>query len=159
MSKSLIIESKSTPDEPGYNDILVIIAEDAVTILHHGPCSACPNPYRPSDKAPWPKCYAWIACTPYDMPLDWKCWESPKHGKCLLINDGFSVRTRYPNLNHGGEYIATSIELHTGYSREWRGSAGCLVYPPDIADLIDFFEIGETGKLEIVDYKKMGRRI
>jgi hypothetical protein len=159
MTKSIIIESKSTPDQDGYLDTLVIVDSDGVTLLHNGPCSACPNPYRPSDKAPWDKAYAWIACTPNDMPLDWKCWESPKHGKCLLINNGSGVRTRYPNVNHSGDYLATAIEMHMGYSRAWRGSAGCIVYPPDIADLIDFFEIGETGKLEIVDYSKMGRRV
>jgi hypothetical protein len=153
MNKSLIIESIQTPDQPGYLDTIVITS--GMDILYNGPCSACPNPYRASDNTPWPKCYAWIACTPTGMPLDWKCWESPKHGKCLLLNGGGAVRTRFPNPNHGGNFIATEVEIHMGYSREWRGSSACITYPPDIADMIDFFEIGETGKLQILDYSNM----
>jgi hypothetical protein len=152
--KSLIIESKSTPEEIGYLDTIVIVDNDGISIVYHGPCSTCPNPYMPYNKKPWPQCYAWIGCTSFNMPLDWRCWNSHKHGKCILINDGFSVRTRYPNMNHGGDYLAEAIEIHMGYSKEWRGSAGCITYPPDIADIIDFFEIGETGKLGIVEFPK-----
>jgi hypothetical protein len=156
MTKSLIIESKSTPDQEGYLDTLVIVDGDGVTLLYNGPCSACPDGASLTG-IPWDKSAAWIAPTAPDMPLDWKCWISPNHGnKRLLINDGGAVRTRYPNLKHGGNYHAFSIELHKG-GKLRRGSMGCITYPPDIADLIDFFEIGETGKLQIVDYSKMGR--
>jgi hypothetical protein len=147
--KSIIIESIQTPNQPGYLDKIVILDEGG--ILYHGPCSCCPNPYRPSDNTPWQKAYAWIACG----VVEWQCWESPKHGKCLLLNNGKKVITRFPNINQSAWYFATEVEIHMGYAKDWRGSAGCITYPPDIADMIDFFEIGEKGKLEIIDYSNM----
>jgi hypothetical protein len=158
MNKTIIIESMQTPDQPGYLDTLGIT--EGPDLLYHGPCSTCPNPYRPSDNMPWPKCYAWVAPTPSGQLIDWRCWESPKHGKCLILNGGDAVRTRYPNMNHAGNYQAFNIEIHMGYARDWRGSAGCITYPPDIADVVEFFEIGETGQLEIIDYNNMrGKRV
>jgi hypothetical protein len=106
---------------------------------------------------PWEATYGWIACTDPKLPLTWKCWESPKHGKCLLINGGGPVPTRNPNHNHNMKYIAVDVEMHKGETKEWRGSAACITYPPDIADIIDFFELNESGILSIVDYSKMGK--
>jgi hypothetical protein len=159
MSKSIIIESIITPDiaTPCYGDKIVILDDGA--LAYHGPCRACPNPYRPSDGATWAAVYAWIACTAPGMPLSWKCWYSPTKGKCLLINNGNAVRTRHPNVNHGNFPIATAIEIHKGYSELWSGSAGCITYPPDIADIMDFFQMEETGLLSIVDYSQMKGKV
>jgi hypothetical protein len=155
MSKSIIVESIITPNiaAPCYGDKIVIL--DDGELIYHGPCRACPNPYTPSDKKPWVEAYAWIACTAAGIPLEWECVISPKHGKCLLINNGSPVRTRYPNKNHGNYFIATEIEIHQGYSEVWSGSAGCITYPPDTTDIMNFFELSEKGKLSIVDYSKM----
>jgi hypothetical protein len=144
-TKSLIIESIQTPEEKGYLDKIVILDEGG--ILYHGPCSCCPD--SATD--------AWIAPT-LGKAIDWKCIISPNHGnKRLIFNDGGAVLTRFPNPKHQNRNVAFSVELHKGGIYK-RGSAGCITYPPDIADMIDFFEIGETGKLEIVDYSNMRKR-
>jgi len=144
-NKAIVIESIQTPDEPGYLDKIVIL--DEKEILYHGPCSCCPD--SPSD--------AWVAPT-LGKAIDWECIISPIHGnKRLLLNRGGAVLTRFPNSKHGGRCVAFTVEIHKG-GMYHRGSIACITYPPDIADMIDFFEIGETGKLEIVDYSKMEKR-
>ena len=80
MIKKIIIESKSTPDDLGYNDVLTLEDESTGMTLLHCPCSTCPNPTKPQGGENWKEVYAWISPGKYY----YECWISPKHGKTLV---------------------------------------------------------------------------
>jgi len=152
MQKQLIIESLSTPDKAGYND-KIFLSQDEKSIFHCQ-CSACPNPYRLSDKKPWSDCFGWIACTPKDKPIRWKCESDKKKGKCLILNERGNVPTRNLDVNNNAFY-ARGCLVHCGYSETWQGSKACITLPPAIwPEFIDKFLFGEQGLLYIIDYSK-----
>jgi hypothetical protein len=146
MVKFIEIDSIVTPDFPGYGDkAKVYLGND---LRFESACSACPNPYRPSDNTPWQRAYGWLALGEYL----WECMESVKHGKCLRLADGWIVPARLPNVNHDGRAVLDGVEVHRGDSMTWRGSAGCLTLPPNIwAAFISLFDIGDTGAIRIMD--------
>jgi hypothetical protein len=152
--KKIIVESIVTPDVSGYGDKIVLSSNG--DLLFNGDGSCCPNPTKPNTTLRWTACYGWVSCTPDNKPLSWRCWESGKHGKCLLINEGGRVPTRNPNANHGGNFFAEAVELHCGFSETWRGSAACITIPPSLwPSFIGQIEIGETGIMRIVDFSNM----
>jgi hypothetical protein len=158
MGKDIIIESLSTPDRLGYNDKIAIIKDDQSTAFHCQ-CSACPNPYRASDGAQWKDVYGWIACNDKLHAYTWECTTTPKHGKCLSINDGGAVPTRFIDKNNG-KAEAYSVLIHCGYNDTWRGSAACCTLPPLIwPTFIAFFELNETGNLYVLDYSNMAEGV
>ena len=159
IQKSLIIQSLSTPDRLGYNDKISIVRDDE-SMAFHCPCSACPNPYRPSDGALWRDAYGWIACNTKETPYPWQCVESPKHGKCLLLNGGGELPARFPNSNHGGRAVVSEVEIHCGSTEQWRGSAACITLPPFIwLAFIGYFQLNETGNLYVYDGSNMEKTI
>lgn len=149
--KTIVIESLSIPDQSGYNDKIAVVKNNDV--IFHCQCSTCPNPYKPFTNPPiqWRDCYAWIACNTLKTPYSWKCVVSPSKGRCILVNNGGEVPTRYINKNRNAKY-AIGIMIHKGYSDTWRGSAGCITIPPLMwDDFIKLFIVGETGNLYIKD--------
>ena len=151
MAKSVILESYSSPDVPGYADKVAVFDEQK--IAYHCLCSVAPNPSRPwpRQSIKWQDCYGWLA----PGELAWRCIRHWKYGKCLLINEGLECATRNPNVNHDGRYVATEIILHKGWSAVWRGSAACPTIPPEKwKGFIACFEIDESGKLMIADFRK-----
>lgn len=106
MSKHIDLISKSTPTNPklGYGDFYMVIKDGKV--LQQEECSSCPNPFQPSTLKPWDKAYAWIA--PAEN-IGWECVVSEKFGKCLVLNVGGPVTTRYPNPNQNGAMFARSV--------------------------------------------------
>ena len=152
MQKDLLIESIATPDQDGYRDKIVILQDNKS--VFHCKCSECPNPYRPNDGALWASVYAWVACNTKETPYRWKCVSTPKHDKCLMLNDGGAVPTRNIDIHTGKKY-ATAVELHCGATENWRGSMACITFPPTVwPAFIGEFLFGETGLLYIVDYSK-----
>jgi hypothetical protein len=150
MSKSIVVESKSCPDDHGYQDKIVVFDDNKVAF--HSACSACPNPFQHSTKKHWREVYGWVSCEEYSF----EAIESEKRGKCILINSGLAIPARYPNPNHNGLEIVTEVFIHKGWSDSWRGSAGCITIPPtDWPEFINCFELGEEGELAIVDFSKM----
>jgi hypothetical protein len=146
MVKFIEIDSLTTPDVSGYGDKLHLWI-DNVEILSC-PCSVCPNPFRPSDSAPWRQAYGWLA--PGECLFE--CMVNNKHGKHFLLADGGILPARAPNVNHGGDCVCSEIEIHRGDTMTWRGSAGCITLPPNIwQSFIDRFEVGDTGAIRIVD--------
>jgi hypothetical protein len=146
--KKIIIESKSVPDKLGYNDKCTIIDTNNGIILTSIPCSCCPNPYKSTTHESWEKVYGWIDFGEYN----YECWTSPKHNKCLMLNNMGFVNTRNPNINHNNHNIANCVEFHEGQNDVWRGSACCLTIAPLVfPGFIGMFSIGEKGKLVIID--------
>jgi hypothetical protein len=153
VAKRIEITCRSTPTNPrfGYGD--QVIVKDGDKDIYGGHCSTCPNPFRPSDQASWEKAYAWIAPGEYQ----WVYAYNPKFGRCLLINGGGKVPTRFPNSNQVGAFYATGIYIHAGgiksNNKSWRGSRGCVTVPPvDFASFISNFKPGDSGVLEIKDF-------
>ena len=152
MTKNIIIQSMSTPDQDGYRDKL-LIEKDGKTGFHCQ-CSVCPNQFRPIDRVKWDKAYGWVACNTVDTPYSWQCIANPKHGKCLEINKGDKVPTRNFDTNNGGMF-AVGVLIHCGQTDTWRGSAACITLPPLIwFTFINSFLYGETGLLYISDFTK-----
>jgi hypothetical protein len=159
MAKNIIIDCRSTPEQLGYKDRITVLGEDPVKNeviqLYHEDCSTCPNPYKPASdpdgRKPWERVYAWIRPGRYT----WRCFRSPRHGKCLQLNDGGPVPTRNANQNHRGEYVAYAIEIHEGDSPIWRGSAGCCTIAPGQKwqRFISLFDLEEVGALDIIERK------
>ena len=149
--RTLIIESRQTPEQPGYLDTIVLANNH---LLWHGACSTCPNPTKPWPLSwvKWNFAYGWAACGSYI----WECVVSKKHGKCLCINAGDLIPARAPNRNHDGRRVVGAVLVHRGWSATWRGSAGCITVPPAEWDrFMSFFAYGDTGPLNIIDYSKM----
>jgi hypothetical protein len=153
MPKSIVIEQYQYPwQRPAYGDKIAVFTNTA-GLLYHENCSAAPNPFRPS--TPWKKwyqCYGWIGAGSYEYEVvNWSKW-----GKAILINDGGPVASRIPNVNHYGKKILTEIFIHPGWSRWWRGSAGCITIPKHSQKwqlFIDCFDVGERGTVGILSPK------
>ena len=122
------------------------------------PGRAAPDPFVWDDQAKlWRQAFGFAA--PGEYP--WECWNSPKHGKCLMLEPlpdgtggliGGPVATRYPDANNGGQWIARSVEVHTGFKVTWAGSKCCLTISPVVADeWWANFQIHDSGLLRIID--------
>lgn len=138
----LIISRLSTPDKHGFPDVITS-PEHLVAF----PCGSNPNPFRPSNKEPWYKCYGQAAEGTYIG----KVIQHEKFGKCVYI-DG-RVPSKNPNPNQNGKYYLTEMFIHEanlgGVSESWRGSAGCFTLPRScFTDFIELFP--ENEKLEII---------
>jgi len=152
--KKIIVRSLVTPDASGYGDKIVVCSNG--DMYFNDSCSACPNPTRPKTTLRWTACYAWIATTPDDAPYRWDCVENEKYGSHIIINCGGRVPTRNANVNHKGEFFATEMLIHCGFSEKWRGSAGCITVPPRLWPLfMGQFKLGETGPLYVLDHSGM----
>jgi hypothetical protein len=146
MSKTITIDSIATPDMPPYHDRITVV--DSGAMLFSGECSATPNAFRPSDRLPWDKCYAWIAPGHYTAIAGY----SEKYGLHLRVNGGARVPTRNANINQNGEFIADGILIHCGDSATWQGSKGCITLPPDSwGNFIKLFKLGDVAILIIND--------
>jgi hypothetical protein len=117
--------------------------------------STNPNPYHPESGQPWKKCYAQLA--PGEM--SYECVTTPKHGKCLLLNNGGACKTTLPNLNPEtlmpGTCTAFACLVHAGFrggENPWRGSAACQTIDPDEWGVfMGHFTLGDKGIYQLVD--------
>jgi hypothetical protein len=144
---SILLDVRSSPDVLGYKDRITVLKDDR-ELLYHGDWRGTPNPYKPKTdpRVPWQNAYPWVA----DGEYSWAWYPSPKHGPCLLLENGDAVPTRLPNPEQGGKNFAKWIELHPGESDWWPGSAGCLTGPPaDWPKFIVLFKEGDTGLITI----------
>jgi hypothetical protein len=150
-TKSIIIDCLSTPDRLGYNDRGTVLIDDA--IVWHDSLRSSPNPYQPSTGKKWSEAYGWIA----PCVTEFECIISPKHGKCLMLNDGGELPARFPNSNHGGKLVVSAVEVHCGETADWPGSAACQTVAPDLwPDFIKYFELGDKGQIAIIDKTQGG---
>lgn len=147
-TKAIIIDIRSTPDDPGYRDRGTVIG-DGEEILWHEDMSSCPNPCRPSDRVAWDLAYGWCAVP---GQYRWMCAVTDSHGKCLRLTDPANaehqerIPTLYPNHNHDCAYYADGVLVHCGYSADWRGSAACHTVPPARwSAFTKLFAVGESG--------------
>ena len=142
---NLYLQSRTTPDDHGYGDTLIL--ESDLHLKFACPCSCCPNPRKPLIKggAHWKGVYDWIAEGIYD----YECVNHGRYGKCLSINGHGEVASRSPVANSDGS-IFTRVYVHKGYTMDWRGSAGCPTIRPDAWSCFQsFFEVGDHGKIVI----------
>ena len=140
--KKLTLFRRSVPDKSGYPDLYILTDADTTQEIGRGSCGTNPNPVRPSNHVPWQQAYGQIALGTYSFI----CIVSPKHNKCLAINNGGRVPTTNPNVNHKGAKYAEAVLVHEGYSPTWRGSAACCTIPPaDWQAFIARFTLGEKG--------------
>lgn len=142
----IVVSVLSNPEELGYNDFIDVFSTEGAR-LYSGRCSASPNPFRPSDKAPWWSVYGVIADGNYKAQLV----DHPRFGKCVLLNDGGHVTARYPNPAQGGKFYLTEMFIHEGAiggrNPLWRGSAGCLTLHRDVyKEFVDSLN-GSVGTL------------
>lgn len=150
MSKSIIIDIRSTPEQNGYHDRITVLVDDENSYRYHGDCSTCPNPVRPSDETVWFNAYGWVGVPGH---YRYSCEKHPTRGKVLRLSDPSNIDhpERLPtvndNLNHNREPWADGVLVHEGYSLIWRGSAACHTLPPgdEWTKFIALFDIGETG--------------
>lgn len=155
------IYSRTTPDDPetGYQDDLELIGEHG-KVKARFKCSACPNPYKPSDpKIRWGDYYGWLAPGTYT----WRVYHSQKYGKCLLLNGGGECKSRVPNWRHGDRPILKQVLVHAGGHKcqnpEWRGSAGCVTLHRNWwGHFINHFKDKDKGTLEIIDARGTGNK-
>jgi hypothetical protein len=123
-TKSIIIDCLSSPDRLGYNDRGTVLFDDRI-VWH--------DSLRSSSTT-------------------WECINSPKHGKCLLLNDGAELPARYPNSNHEGRLVVSEVEVHCGETEDWPGSAACCTVAPSLwPSFIKYFELGDTGQIAIIE--------
>lgn len=152
--KNIIVKCYATPDNLGYDDGIVVLENDQV--IFHAPCRAAPNPFRPSDGKPWREAYGWIA----PCKTTYRCRWYGKFGKVLLLAEGGELPARYPNSNHEGRLVLDELYVHpggTGRNPLWPGSGGCTTLQAGIfADLIELFDIGDTGAIAFLDYIQQG---
>ena len=142
--KTLSFHRTSTPDVTGYPD-LVIINEEAGQEIGRYSCSTNPNPFRPTDHAKWQDAYGQVAAP---LKTSFCCIMSPKHGKCLAINDCKPVPTSNADVNDNNQHVASEVEVHCGSDVSWRGSAACFtIFPPLWDDFIAKFAMNEKGIL------------
>lgn len=152
MYKLITIQSRTTPDQPGYGD-RISVCSDVGALLFHGDASCCPNPTRPWPRTwiKWQQFAGWLACGEYH----YECVEHKKFGKCLELNWAGTCCSRTPNPEHGGAAYLKGVYVHKGWSATWRGSLGCITVPPaDWATFIGLFDLNETGPLVISDWSR-----
>lgn len=137
----------STPDEPGYKDTIFVAVDGGKDFA--SACSACPNPYRPSDRVKWQDAYGWLALGEYAF----QCIpDHPVYHKCLLLNNGAELPARLSNVNHKGRSVISEVFVHCGVDGSWRGSAGCITLSPGVFhNFTNLFEDNETGKIILAD--------
>jgi hypothetical protein len=140
----------STPDQSGYPDSVRLLNSDTGDMLvwESKRYRSNPNPTKPNTTLRWMACYAQIAPGVYP----WVCKETPKHGKCIALNDEGKIPTTNPDVNNGNQFFATAVLIHCGFSPTWSGSAACqTVHPDDWPDFISHFTLGQTGIYELID--------
>ncbi|MDD5394947.1 MAG: hypothetical protein PHE17_18165 [Thiothrix sp.] len=125
---------QSLPNEPGYQDELKVLESGPLSpekiIMAGLPCSTWPNPTRPADGVPYYAAYAGVELGQYAA----RCVQHPEYGKCLLLNNGETLPSVWPNSNHEWQFILNGVYFHPGglhSSPEWRGSRGCFTAPAD----------------------------
>ena len=147
MTIKIIASRLSTPDVEGYPDKVSFVDADTGTILKSfSRFGTNPNPVHPGTLAKWQTVYAQIALGTYN----YACFNSPKHGKCLMLNGLAAIPTTLPNMNpqtaNPGMNTAEDVEVHCGFSDGWRGSEACqTVFPEDWPDFVGYFAMGDTG--------------
>ncbi len=149
----LIATRLTTPEIEGFPDKIDLINTDTniliITFLRFG---TNPNELNPHTMQKWTECEGQLAPGKYN----YKCWLSPKHGKCLKLNDlGVCATTNInmsPDTKYPGTKTAESVEIHTGYRADepnhpgCRGSLCCQTISPDCAeDFWSYFNIGDKG--------------
>jgi hypothetical protein len=150
----------SKPEIWGFPDLVQIFNSDTgdMEIYNCPRFGTNPNPVGPAGGPnagqPWYEFEGQLAAGSYK----YECWLSPKHGKCLKLNDLGPVATTRPNPADGGQLIARAVEIHGGFRPDlpghpgWRGSLCCqVVDPPDYPVFISHFDIGDTGIYQLVD--------
>jgi RHS repeat-associated protein len=64
----------------------------------------------------------------------------------IRLRDGAPIPTIGPNSAQTNQSQATGINIHCGWSRTWRGSAGCITIHPDYCQQVwDILNEGERG--------------
>lgn len=123
----VVFESKGTTSD-GVYDQKVIVFSQYGTILGIFKGSSTPNPFKPkSPLVKGKKAYPYVTTGIYPITHG---FHRGKHA--LIVNNNGNVPTTElnPNFPNQGEN-ARYIHIHWGYSKTWKGSAGCPTIHPD----------------------------
>jgi hypothetical protein len=128
--KLLVIEGRSSTDEPGFLDLFTLYTDDEECRLLH----ACPGRLGPNHRSPllvggkpWRECYGKID---KGQRISGRVVRHWRYGLCILLNEGGNIRSENPNPRHGGARIIREAFVHKAQSDTWAGSAGCPTTPP-----------------------------
>ena len=143
----------SSPDASGFPDKVRVFNGSIGDMLVYESLRyrTNPNPYQPSTLLPWNEVYAQIAPTDSNG-IPWTCVETPKHGKCIALNDEGPVPTLAPDPNNGGKMFALAVLIHMASAPKWPGSMACqTVHMDDWTSFISHFTLGEKGVYILTD--------
>lgn len=106
-----------------------------------------PNPFRPSDAAPFDLCYGGIAPGNYHGRF---VAAHPHFGRSIELADGSELPGLWPNRNEGMRPVMRGVWVHRGNEPAWSGSAGEPTIDPGEADrFFGQFLDGEEVMVEI----------
>jgi hypothetical protein len=115
--------------------------------------STYPNPVDPISGKPAREAYGQLAEGIYRFSVVEKYYTTAGEHPALMIESGKTLRSDWPNVNHGGRREIDKVFMHMGdvLRRElpnlvdinWRGSKGCITIDPD-----RFFEIMRNFSLD-----------
>jgi hypothetical protein len=109
-----------------------------------------PNPFRPSDAAPFDLCYGGLApgtcCGRFVA-------THPHFGRCIELAEGNELPGLWPNRNEGMRSVVSGVFVHRGNEPDWSGSAGEPTIDPAEADR--FFEQFSEGEDVMVEIKTL----
>lgn len=115
---------QSTPQEKGYADILMVTVGES--LVYRCNASTWCNPYSPTSKTPYYAKYGAVALGTYSA----RCVVNEAYGKCVLIQNGESLKGVWANVNHDWNKVISEVFIHCGGIKSidpnWRGSAGCF---------------------------------
>ena len=154
----IIATRLSAPENEGYADKVELLDPvNGQQILSLPRFGTNPNGVSPKTGQPWYECEGQLAPGTYK----YRCWNSPKHGKCLMLNGLGACATTRPDPANGGAMFARDVEVHTGFRSEddpanpgkpWRGSLCCQTVDPDDKEVFwSHFEIGNEGDYVLLD--------
>ena len=125
--KTFSFVRQSTPSEYGYKDLLNITVGNS--LLYRCNCSTWCNPVSPVGHVPYYSAYGAVALGTYQA----RCVQNDLYGKCLLIQNGETVKGVWPNIHHDWNKVISEVFVHQGGLKSsdpnWRGSAGCFTLP------------------------------
>lgn len=126
---------------------------DAVAIIENGSkpeyleiARTFPNQIKPRTADFWSNSYGVLALGTYHGEVV----THPKHGVCILLENGGLLPAALPNVNHGNRHQITEVFVHSSATDVWPGSAGCLTIKNSYwSSWISHFQVGEKVNVEL----------
>ncbi len=129
-----------------YNDFCIVF-ENGNALTGKLRARTFPDPFRVSDRAPAENVFGCVAPGIYTA----RCIDDPKHGKCIMINQGEDVPSLWKDNNNGGKMFCCGVLCHKGWGPTWAGSEACQTLFDDWAEFIGHVNVGEACMVQIQD--------